>query len=376
MIVDIDADLSPKLSTIKNLEALIKDGLAPFVREIEFNVTYKDDQNDEDGKDGLKDGQEGNQGDAEEEAVEEVPQWPSLTLSPEKTDYLRSLLAQVPNLKAVSIGTDQVAADGDETKQHMVLNFMFAQIFYAVSSLEDRNVVRLEMPVECLDQLLVLLRLDSRAARFEAFMQQLQHISLDNVTEQVTDNPRILEWAVLDVSPQLLSLEISDSCDLRSFNRGDRVHKTLQLKALNLSHMQLTSRDLLDLLLRSKDTLKYVSFEYLVLRQDSWLHVLIQIRKNLKLLELSFMRDSMECIEDSAELYFEDIPVPTLHLQHALGDIQRQINANRLEAGLEPFTTEIFEYLELRPLHAILPRDEWERLDSRTWEFVEDGNTE
>lgn len=140
--------------------------------------------------------------------------------------------------------------------------------------------------------------------------------------------------------------------------------------------MQLTSRDLLDLLVRSKDTIKFVSFEYVVLMQGSWLHVLIQMRKNLKLLELYFMGDSMVSIDDSTEgLYFEDIPVPAPHTKHALGDLQRQINVNRLEAGLEPFTTEIFEQLDLEPLSTILPPDEWEKLDSRTWEFVEDGNT-
>lgn len=174
----IDPDLSRKLSTIKNLEALIRDDFAPFVREIHFNVTYKDDQDDEDEEDeeddeedGPEDGQEDNQGDAEEEAEEEEPHPPSLTLSPEKTEYLQSLLAQFPNLKAVGIGTAEVRTDGDEYKQKIVVNGMFTQILYAVASLQDQNVVGFTMPVECLDQLLVLLTLDPRSAIFGTFMQ-------------------------------------------------------------------------------------------------------------------------------------------------------------------------------------------------------------
>lgn len=187
VVVGIDPDLSRKLSTIKNLEALIRDDFAPFVREIHFNVTYKDDQDDEDEEDdeedGPEDGQEDNQGDAEEEAEEEEPHPPSLTLSPEKTEYLQSLLAQFPNLKAVGIGTAEVPTDGDEYKQKIVVNGMFAQILYAVASLQDQNVVGFTIPVECLDQLPVLLTLDPRSAVFGTFMQQLQHITLDDLTE-------------------------------------------------------------------------------------------------------------------------------------------------------------------------------------------------
>ena len=376
VIADIDPDLSPKLSTIKNLEDLIKDDFAQFVREIRFNVIYKDGQDDDDDEENRpEDGQEDNQGDAEEEEEEEEPQQPSLTLTPEKTEYIRFLLAQFPNLRAVSIGTTQGPTNEDEIRQKIVVKGIFAQILYAVSSLQDQNVVRLAMAVECLDQLFALLTLDPRWARFGAFMQQLQHITLDNLTVQVTNHPLILERAVLDASPQLLSLEIRDSGVVRSFQRTAGARQTLQLRALNLSYMQLSSRDLLDLLMRSKDTLKYVAFEYVILTQGSWLYVLIQMRKNLELLKLYFMGDSMDAIDNSTDgLYYEDIQVPPAQLKHALGDLQRQINANRTAAGLEPYTTEIFDHLDLNPLHTILRRNEWQQWDSRTWEFVEDGN--
>ncbi|KAI7972033.1 hypothetical protein EIK77_003126 [Talaromyces pinophilus] len=119
---------------------------------------------------------------AEEEAEEEEPQQPSLALSPEKTEYIRSLLAQFPNLRAVSIGNTQVPTNEDKIRQKIIVNGIFAQILYAVSSLQDQNVVILAMAVECLDQLFALLTLDPRWARFGAFMQQLQHIPLDNLT--------------------------------------------------------------------------------------------------------------------------------------------------------------------------------------------------
>lgn len=381
MVVNID----PDLSTIENLVGLIQDHLAPIVREIHFTVTYDGHlpaadedlwDDDGDGEDGQGDGQsnvqENNSSNAqEEEGDDDEP--PSLTLSPENTDYLRFLLAKFPNLKAIGIGADEVE-EGYEYEQQVVVNRMFPQILSAVASLQGQNVVGLTMPVESLTNLSVLLTLTRAQAKFRIFMLQLRHLSLITLTDQVINDPLTLEDPILNAAPELLSLEISDNCVLEALKRPP-THRFLQLKTLDLSYVELDSHDLLDLLVRSKDTIKYVSFEYVILMEGSWLHVLIQMRKNLKLLELYFMRESMDSIEHSTEgLFFENIPLPPFYILHALGDLQRQINANRIEAGLEPFTTEIFEQLNLQPLSAILLRGQWETLDSRTWDFVEDGN--
>lgn len=383
MVVNID----PDISSIENLVGIIQAHLAPFVREIKFNVFKgghprapdkkwwdKEDDEDEEDEEAQEDDDDDNvqgndQRGAQEEEDEEESS--SVTLSPENTEYLRFLLAKLPNLKAVSIAATE-AERGYAYEQRALVNRMFPQILYAVACLQDQKVVALTMPTEALDQLSSLLMLDQRQAIFRSFMQHLQHLSLITLTHQVQNKPVSLGHPVLNASPQLQFLKISDDLVIRGF-QGPGVYQLRQLKAVNLSYISIDTYNLLDLLVRNKDTIKYVSFEHVILYDGTWLHILTQMRKNLKLLELYFMRESMDKYDDIVDglYFFGYMPLPPVHIHLALGDLQRQINANRIEVGLEPFTTEIFEQLNLKPLSAVLPQYEWEILDSRTWDFIE-----
>jgi hypothetical protein len=394
VVVNTDAELS----TIENLVGLIQE-YAPFVREILFEVYYEghlsaaaedeldeefgdeeeddqEDDQDDDQDDVQEDDQEDEQGGYQEDDQEqqEEEEGSDLTLSKDNASYLTFLLEQFTGLKAVGIWPADIDEEGYEYEAQVLVNRMFPQIFLAVAKLEKPDLTELIMPIESLTHLRAMLTFDPNHALVRQFMQRLQHLKIHTITDIIINEELTLENPVLNVAPQLLSLDVSDNCVLHSLeNTG--IPQTLQLKSLSLSYLELDSYDLLDLLQRSKKTIKFLSLEYIILLEGSWLHVLIQMRKNLKLLELYFMGESFNGFEHSAEgLFFENIPLPPEYILHALGDLQRQINANRVAEGLEPFSTDIFEQLNLLPLGSIIPRAEYDVLMSRSWDFREDGN--
>jgi hypothetical protein len=117
--------------------------------------------------------------------------------------------------------------------------------------------------------------------------------------------------------------------------------------------------------------MRFLHLDHIELVSGTWLHVLFQIKKNLKLITISFMPSDpfFDGLRGDGSDY-EDV----IFLSHALGDIQRQTNVNRIAAGLKPWTNKTYWYLRCPPLEVAMERGSYEELSSRNWD-AEDSRT-
>jgi hypothetical protein len=171
----------------------------------------------------------------------------------------------------------------------------------------------------------------------------------------------------------LVSLEVWAFCeafDRQVENLG--FSQPLRLESLNLGRVYISSYEVLGLLEQCKDTIKYFSIDYVALDAGTWLHLLMQIKKNLKLFNFFLFRwkISLEQKMDYGDMWLSygffrrDYQLICL----ALGDIQRQVNANRLAAGLELWSKKEFQALDLPPLQSVMDKARYRELSSQSWD--------
>lgn len=88
------------------------------------------------------------------------------------------------------------------------------------------------------------------------------------------------------------------------------------------------------------------------------------MKKHKNLITFFFMHSDpfLEGLRDEAEDFVDAF------LSHALGDVQRQTNANRLAAGLKPWTAKTYLYLKSAPLKVAMDKKYYEELNSRKWD--------
>lgn len=187
---------------------------------------------------------------------------------------------------------------------------------------------------------------------------------------------------ILETAAKLVSLEVIGYCSIigpavKEFN----FHQPLRLQSLNLVCVSTTSYNLLGLLEWCKDTITSVTFSLFGLEAGTWLHVLIQIKKNLKLLKFFFYEWEITRAEEIEEGCCEWRGVGKFHGDHkligcAIADLQRQTNANRVAEGLRPLSKENYRELDLPTLESTMDEARYTELISRSWDAEKDATCE
>lgn len=302
--------------------------------------------------------------DEDEENHKEIDK-ESFGLSDQALIHLSSLLAEFRNLTAFDVWADEF------TPLNKAIGF-YSHVFTTIADLQHRGfihrVTNLRMPIDGATHLLALLDNSGHQPAIHHFLQNIQHLDLIGFIDYVVsvDAPRGLTDldTLIKSSPNLLSLSMlgdSTSISLVQSTPGLK----LRLESLDLSGLKISSHDLLALLEACKDSMRLISLENIDLLSGSWLHILVQVKKNLlKLITFIFMQSDpyLEELEDGESRYQHCV------LWHALGDIQHQTNENRIAAGLKPWTSREYFFLGFPSLEASMKKEYYEELVSRNWD--------
>ncbi|RAO69210.1 uncharacterized protein BHQ10_005222 [Talaromyces amestolkiae] len=160
---------------------------------------------------------------------------------------------------------------------------------------------------------------------------------------------------MLEPAINLTSLSLS-SKDILNL---DPVHfsSSLQLQSLSLSGVSISARTLLALIHQSSSTLESISLNLVKLNSQTWEDVLLEIAKLQHLTEFSVESGGYSSTGASAHLATgtprrnrkPNIETHSKGDLVALGALQCAVNTNRVKAGLEPYGTNYYMYIDTVP---------------------------
>lgn len=301
------------LSSISKIEALSSSDYARHVRLIQFEYRHAEPwvfaRNTE------------NEEDIDDE--EEVIEGQFAKLSKEAVDRLSLVMAKFRNLNAVDIWSDQ-----DELPK-TTMGFV-PQIITTIADLQLRGffhrLTYLRVPVEGADYLKMLVENNNHNAAIQNFPRRIKDMEL--ISFVVMDD--IDEWLdLIQSSPNSLYLTMHSNCTLVPLTTINSV-PGFRIESLHFSALEITSYHLLALLEECKCSITFISLDHITLLSGTWIHILFQIKKCKNLIDFSLEH----CVPFLDGFWFEYAKTDKL-LPHALGDVQRQVNANRLAAGVD-----------------------------------------
>lgn len=234
--------------SITKLEALSSSGYALFVRYVDFNPRpfFKE-----------REGYEYSL--IEDDAIDRLP----------------SLLAKFPNLNTADIWDLEWDSESFEA--------WFPPVLESIAKPQLRRLTQLHFSIDGTGYLAHCLNSDHHA-NVKQLIRQIERLSLDC---RVEDDPYLQRLdTLLKTASNLSSLKIDGFCEVFNLPVGDiDCSQLLRLESLELHYVSISSYELLGLLERCKDTIKFLKLGSVSLTKGSWLHVLVQIIKNLKLLD-------------------------------------------------------------------------------------------
>ena len=240
----------------------------------------------------------------------------------------------------------------------------FPRVLESIAKSQLRRLTRLHIPIDGSSYLTHCLNSDHHA-KVKQLIRQIEHLSLHS---RVNDNPHLQGLdTLLETATNLSSLNIGGFCEVVNLPVGDiDCSQLLRLKSLELNFVSISSYELLGVLERCKGTIRFVKVDSVSLTKGSWLHVLMQIKKNLKLLDFylfdwEISRNKELKNRGDIWLDYGFFRRDYKHICLALGELQRQINANRLAEGLNRWPRESFDLLVF-----YLCNPSWRRDDTRS----------
>ncbi|KUL85216.1 hypothetical protein ZTR_08942 [Talaromyces verruculosus] len=292
-------------------------------------------------------------------------------LPEEVANRLPSLLLKFVNLKSIHIWPF-----GEDRQEKTIP--MVALILNSIANLPLHNLTELGLMVGGTPYLHDLFGELNHDTPVTQLAQRIQHLHVIGDLNNMTGLNVLLKS-----TPNLCSLAIEGNW----FTTKRLVHRkvtfgqtTPPLKFLDLAEIKISSNHLLALLEECKGSLRFLSLNAIELTAGSWMHILSQINKNLNLYMFLLTYDEPE--EEEKEHWG---PKEKLGLFHWLdefkitwclhGDIQRQISANRLAAGLGPLSNAMMdEYLSRPSLKSAMSEKDYQLLMSRSWDYEKHQN--
>lgn len=225
----------------------------------------------------------------------------------------------------------------------------FGQFFSSSLNTANIPIVTILRQLRSLE-LAVCTYANSRGRRYERWLTIPHHLAFPNETYASYLN-QMLEPAINLTSLSLSSTEILNL---------DPVHfsSSVHLQSLSLSCVSISAHNLLALIHQSSSSLKSISLKLVKLNSQTWEDILKEIAKLQSLTEFhvesggysstgasAHLATGTPCRPDrqpNIETYNRDDLV-------ALGELQCAVNVNRVKAGLEPYGTSYYLYIDTVP---------------------------
>lgn len=204
-------------------------------------------------------------------------------------------------------------------------------------------------------------------------LQNLRYLGLyvcentDRLKQRNGVEPIMLEYAtflnsthaqhlirMVELAPNLKSLTIN-SPNILDLDELD-FPPSLRLRSLCLGGVSISSHKLLSLIEQSKKTIRYINFSPVKLKSGIWEQVLVQLCTLPRLLDFRTCNSGYSWRYGLAP-QLPPNPHCRLNIETvnpldrcALGNLQRQLNANRIAAGFPSFTKSDYQYIDQLPL--------------------------
>lgn len=348
---------------IPKFEEFASSDCALFVRYIDINIDFQWDEKDEAHEVGQHNGAEEVSGRGFGETFDQV------------VNRLPFLLSKFVKLQSFHIW--QPHFEYEERLVGLVL-----PVLRAMADLQVHDLTELGLPLgSCIPFLHGLLKDSVHEIAVTRFMQRIRHLCLQDY--QPRKDNMIGLCTMLNTTINLCTLEISGA-GLKSDLVLDKIDscQALPLEFLDLHYLSISSNHLLGLLEKCKHSMRFITIAHVNLTSGSWLHVLSQISKNLKL--FVFLWEFRKNYENEKEYQYSNSRRP-LDLfdkedQHQLnwcvhGEIQRQIIVNRRASGIELISNSIIDNWVNRPsLRSVMKETQYQELMSRPWDFEKHSN--
>jgi hypothetical protein len=284
-------------------------------------------------------------------------------------------LYRFPNLRAIVFG--EPSASLPQEYRQIYLSTATTALLYVPLP----NLVELELFFPIANNFRQLFPTEASPLRtpIESILGQLRHLGL--FVREYTGTPDLRkvwqpvlpEYAALpnndnsfhlfkmvELAANLESLSIG-STDYLRFDPEPLSHN--RLRCLYLNSVTISSDSLLAFIFQSKDSMRFIELRLVKLDSGTWQHVLVELCRLPRLLDFAIESSGYSLTGSSSHLapgFRPPIDDPKdiethNHLDfYALGNLQRQVNTNRVAAGFEPAFDIRYSYINAPSLESRL----------------------
>jgi hypothetical protein len=157
---------------------------------------------------------------------------------------------------------------------------------------------------------------------------------------------------MVELAPNLESLALRsvDILDIDSLV----FPSSLCLRSLYLEGVSVSCHVLLSLVKQLPENIRFINFRLVKLKSGTWQRVLLEMRQLPHLLDINIDHSGYSLTGPSSDLALRVLPNPECPQnietmngldEHALGDLQRHVNANRTAAGFRPFPESDYRHI-------------------------------
>jgi hypothetical protein len=285
-------------------------------------------------------------------------------------------LVRLPNLNALKFHCPPLSLPQEKTR--VFINTVVAALRYV--PLLNLTALDITFPITYDFEQLICSDASALRIPIDSVLRNLRHLSLK--VSQYTSHRGQRYWStrvspenaalpndiyaihlfrLVELAVNLNSLEIC-STDLLSLD-NIQFGRSLRLKSLDLTSVAVSSRTLLSLLEKCQESMRSVQLWRVELNSGTWQHVLLQMSKLPHLLDFAIGSSGYSSTGTSSHFALGFLPAPgkqqdietTNFLDlHALGNLQRQVNANRTAAGISQISEFDYRHMQRQPLESVM----------------------
>lgn len=167
-------------------------------------------------------------------------------------------------------------------------------------------------------------------------------------------------FQMIEMAPNLQSLSINSlnilNIDVLAFP------SSLSLRSLDLMGVSFSCNQILTVLDQSVDRISYINFSRVYLNSGTWRHILLRMCHLRHLLDINIDSSGYSLNGTSSGLAITIFPHPECPRNietedsrdlDALGNVQRQVNLNRIAFRLRPFPDTDYKHINIFPLETV-----------------------
>ncbi|RAO64873.1 uncharacterized protein BHQ10_000885 [Talaromyces amestolkiae] len=345
VIIPIDS----QLLFLSRFGDLAGSGFATRVKTIQFDIVTSELLQSWCGDDEEEEEEEDDDDDDDEEEEEEDNSEKAIT-------KISLILEKFPNLQTVVLKFGE-AGEAD------LFRMLIAPLIISLARARLMKMAELRLPdfSRVLEQFV-----NTNNDGVDQFLLKIQHLHLMESDDRLVDF-NILSQGIPDL--RCLTVEGQSTYTICP-EIQNHFHN---LESLEFREMQISARNLLAVIQHCRQTIKYIALHRIILSSASWLHVLHQIKIMslcLKAFDCHLTTYPMDDNHNKIWTLYGRFLRDQRYIPHALGEIQRQVNVNRLTMGLDPWHATIFQYLDHQPLEVAMGPRLYQELVSQSQRFT------